>query len=193
VSVRRWFGATSGVLVAIGVAWLASGASVRPAAAADPLTFGKHDVRSMFYVAKSENQNQVHYAMHVDAECKPQKKDPVFAYWRRLRKGVRYDEPLLPPGTRLYGASEGQTVVPGASSGGHVKMFVKALKRVPIDIEVAKVNGVCKATSLVTLKGQRAHLSYAYLQLGRMGLTVKYVDVIGYRVNGGAKVVQQFN
>jgi len=193
VSLRRRFGTTSCVLVAIGIAWLASAPPSRQAAAAERLAFGEHDVRSMFYVAKSENQNQVHYGLRLDADCRPQKKDPVFAYWRRLRKGVRYDEPLLPPGTRLYGASENQTVVPGPQSGGQVKMFVKALKRVPIEIQIEKVNGGCKTTSLVTLKGERVHLSYAYLQLGRLGLTVKYVDVIGYRVRDGAKVVQQFD
>ncbi len=164
----------------------------RSAAAADTVAFGPYDVHSMFYVAKSENQNQVHYGMRVDAECRPVKKDPVFAYWKRLRKGVRYDEPLLPPGTRLYGASDDQAVTI-AKSGGQVKMYVKALKRLPVDIKVQKVNSGCKTTSTVTLKGEPAHLSYAYLQLGRLGITVKYVDVVGYRVRDGVKVVQQFD
>ncbi|HEY6878345.1 MAG TPA: DUF4833 domain-containing protein, partial [Polyangiales bacterium] len=156
---------------------------------ADAVSFGPHDVRSIFYVAKSENQNQVHYAMRVDANCKPSAKAPVFAYWRRLRKGVRYDEPLLPPGTRLYGASDEQDVVAN-KTGSVVRMYVKALKRLPIDIQVEKLNGTCKTTATVTLKGERARLSYAYLQLGRLGITVKYVDVVGYRVRDGVKVVQ---
>lgn len=163
----------------------------RSAAAADTVAFGPNDVRSLFYVAKSENQNQVHYGLRVDADCRPVGKSPVFAYWRRLRKGVRYDEPLLSPGTRLYGASDDQKVSV-AKTGGQVKMYVKALKRLPISVAVDKSNGTCKSSSLVTLKGDAAQLSYAYLQLGRLGLTVKYVDVIGYRVRDGAKVVQQF-
>ena len=163
----------------------------RSAAAADTVAFGPFDLRSLFYVAKSENQNQVHYGLRVDAECRPLPKSPVFAYWKRLRKGQRFDEPLLPPGTRLYGASDDQTVTV-AKTGGQVRMYVKALKRLPIAVAVDKVNGSCKSTALVSLKGENAQLSYAYLQLGRLGLTVKYVDVIGYRVRDGAKVVQQF-
>jgi hypothetical protein len=154
--------------------------------------FGPYDVRSMFYVAKSENQNQVHYAIRLDEDCKPVAEAPVFAYWRRLRKGVRYDEPLVSPGTRLYGASDEQTVTL-AKDAAHVKMYVKALKRLPIDIRVEKLNGSCKTTPTVSLKGEPATLSYAYLQLGRLGITVKYVDVIGYRVRDGGKVVQQFD
>jgi hypothetical protein len=186
VFVRRLLGVGSLLLV---LACLSP--FTRTAAAGEVVSFGAYDVRSMFYVAKSENQNQVHYAIRLDADCKPLKKQPVFAYWKRLRKGVRYDEPLLPPGTRLYGASDDQQVQL-AKLGGQVKMYVKALKRLPIDISVAKVNGTCKATSIVTIKGEPAQLRYAYLQLGRLGLTVKYVDVIGYRLRDGAKVVQQF-
>jgi hypothetical protein len=185
VSARRLLGVGS-LLLVLACLW-----PLPRSAAADAVAFGPFDLRSLFYVAKSENQNQVHYAMRVDGECRPTSKSPVFAYWKRLRKGQRYDEPLLPPGTRLYGASDEQKVTL-AKSGGQVKMYVKALKRLPIVVSVDKVNGSCKSTALVTIKGESAQLSYAYLQLGRLGITVKYVDVIGYRVRDGAKVVQQF-
>src|ERR1700709_410946 len=78
--------------------------------AGDPVTFGPHDVHSVFHVEKSENQNQVHYGVRLDAACHPQGNSPVFAYWRRLKKDVRVDEPLVGAGTRVYGASNEQTV-----------------------------------------------------------------------------------
>lgn len=184
---RRWLGFGPFLLfLSIGVYPLP------PTSAADTVAFGPFDLRTMFYVSKSENQNQVHYAMRVDRECRPSGKAPVFAYWRRLRKGQRFDEPLLPPGTRLYGASDEQKVTVG-KAGGTVNMYVKALKRLPIDIVVEKNAAGCKATSTVKLKGEAARLSYAFLQLGRLGITVKYVDVVGYRVRDGARVVQQFD
>jgi hypothetical protein len=186
VRVSSWFGALSAIIIGV------CGVCTPPVAIADDVTFGPHDVRSMFYVAKSENQNQVHYGLRVDANCKPRKDDPVFAYWRRLKKGVRYDEPLVPPGTRLYGASDDQSVQQ-TSNGGQIKMYVKALKRLPIEIKVEKVGTTCQTTATVVLKGARARLSYAFLQLGRFGLTVKYVDVVGYREKDGSKVVQQFD
>ena len=157
----------------------------------DGPSFGPHDVHSVFHVEKSENQNQVHYGIRLDAECRPLGKTPVFAYWKRLKKGVRVDEPLVGAGVRLYGASDAQTVLVSAS-GGHVEMYVKALKRLSVDIRVLKTKDGCRATPSVMLSGERAVLLHAYLQLGRFGLTVKYVDVVGTRERDGKAVTEQF-
>lgn len=159
--------------------------------AADSVSFGPHDVHSAFHVEKSENKNQVHYGVRVDSACRPQGKAPVFAYWRRLKKGVRVDEPLTGPGVRVYGASSDQTVIV-RPTGGHVTMYVKALKRLSVDIRVEKSKTGCVAVPRVVLKGEYARLSYAFLQLGRFGLTVKYVDVWGIRERDGLKVTEQF-
>ena len=161
-------------------------------AAADAVGFGPYDVRSAFYVAKSENKNEVHYAVHVDAACRPLGKTPVFGYWRRLKKGVRVDEPLTGAGVRVYGASSEQTVSV-TPNGGQIGMYVKALKRLSIDIRIDKgKDGVCTALPRVLLRGERARLSYAFLQLGRFGLSVKYVDVWGVRERDGRTVTEQF-
>lgn len=169
-------------------AWL--GAPSR-GVAAESVNFGPHDIHSAFHVEKSENKNEVHYAVRVDAACRPQGKTPVFAYWRRLKKGLRVDEPLTGPGTRVYGASSEQTVT-ATATGGRVKMYVKALKELPVDIQIDKGKTGCVAVPHVKLKGEPARLSYAFLQLGRFGLNVKYVDVWGYRDRDNVKVTQQF-
>jgi hypothetical protein len=172
----------------IGACWLV----VLPlGAAADTVTFGLYDVHSAFYIAKSENKNEVHYGVHLDADCRPQGKEPVFAYWRRLKKGVRVDEPMSGAGARLYGASSEQavTITP---TGGRVAMYVRALERLPVVVHVAKGTGGCAAVSFVVLKGERARLSYAFLQLGRFGFSVKYIDVWGVRESDGRKVTEQF-
>jgi hypothetical protein len=160
-------------------------------AAAESVSFGPHDVHSAFHVEKSENKNEVHYAVRVDAACRPQGKTPVFGYWRRLKKGVRVDEPLTGPGVRVYGASGEQTVTT-TPSGGRVTMYVKALKRLLVDIQIDKSKTGCVAVPHVKLKGEQARLSFAFLQLGRFGLTVKYVDVWGFRERDNLKVTEQF-
>lgn len=160
-------------------------------AGADEPTFGPYDVRSVFHVEKSENQNQVHYGIRLDAACRPLGKTPVFAYWKRLKQGVRVDEPLVGAGVRVYGPSDTQTVLI-SSTGGHVEMYVKALKRLPVDIRVTKTNDGCRAIPSVMLSGERVVLLHAYLQLGRFGLTVKYIDVVGTRAKDGKAVKEQF-
>jgi hypothetical protein len=178
-------------VVACCVLLLVTGLGVTASAAAG-VSFGKHDLRSVFYVAKSENQNQVHYGLRLDAECRPHKKAPVFAYWRRYRETGRVDAVLEGPGVRVYGASDEQKVQAG-TTGGTVDMYVKALPRVRIHVKVEKTADGCKATPLVTLQKQRAKLSHAFLQLGRWGLMVKYVEVVGTREADGKRISEKFD
>lgn len=157
---------------------------------ADYPQFGPYDVRSAFYVSKSENQNQVHYAVRLDEMCRPQKDHPVFGYWRRLKKGVRVDEPLEGPGRHLYGPSDEQAVAVG-QTGGLVRMFVKAAKKVKIEIRIVKTEAGCQATSYTQIQGTTARLTYAFLQLTRFGFGVKYVELVGTRTSDGARVSEQ--
>ena len=154
------------------------------------VTFGPNDVHSVFHVAKSENQNQVHYGLRLDAACRPVGKRPVFAYWSRYRATGRVDAPLEGLGTRFYGASDEQKVQVG-STGGSVRMYVKALDRVLVDIAIARTDKGCVAVPTTKIQGEPASLTRAYLQLGRFGLSVKYVDLLGTRVRDRARVVQR--
>jgi hypothetical protein len=54
----------------------------RRATADDIVQFAPPDVRSVFFIAKSQNRNQVHYGIRLDRECNPIGTRPVFAYWR---------------------------------------------------------------------------------------------------------------
>ena len=158
--------------------------------AEDAVTFGPHDVRSVFHVAKSENQNQVHYGLRLDAACRPLGKRPVFAYWSRQRASGRVDAPLEGLGQHFYGASDEQRVRTG-TTGGHVQMYVKALERVTVEISVQQTASGCVAVPTTLINGERASLSRAYLKLGRFGLSVAYVDVVGTRLRDGARIVQR--
>jgi hypothetical protein len=159
-------------------------------ARADAVRFGPHDVRSTFHVAKSENQNQVHYAVRLDAECRPVGTRPVFAYWQRLKGKKRVDGELDGLGSGVYGASDEQKVARTAQ-GGSVELFVKALKKVRITIEVQKSTQGCRAVPYTTILGQRVRLSHAFLQLGLFGVLPKYVDVVGYRVSDGVRIAER--
>ena len=50
---------------------------------------------SLFTIGKSQNKNQVQYAIRVDGQCVPVPGAPVFAYWRMLELGPTRLEPLL--------------------------------------------------------------------------------------------------
>jgi hypothetical protein len=164
----------------------------RFARAEEVVAFGPYDVHSVFHVAKSENQNQVHYGLRLDAACRPVGAQPVFAYWKRHRASGRVDAPLEGIGQRFYGASEKQSVQAGPM-GGRVRMHVKALDRVIVDIAIQKTASGCVAVPTTLINGERANLSRAYLQLGRFGLSVKYVDVVGTRTRDGMRIAQRMD
>src|SRR5690606_5583750 len=71
--------------------------------AAKTVPFGPKDVRSVAYVAKSENKNEVHYAVALDDRCMPAGPAPVFGYWRNRERGLPPEEPLLSREQRAYG------------------------------------------------------------------------------------------
>jgi hypothetical protein len=90
----------------------------------------------------------------------------------------------------VYGASDEQKVVKTAK-GSSVELYVKALKKVRIVIEVQKAAQGCQATAYTTILGERARLSHAFLQLGMLGVLPKYVDVVGFRLSDGKRIAER--
>lgn len=171
---------------------LAAFCSIAPhtARADGAVEFGPNDVRTVFYIAKSENKVEVHYGLRLDAACRPVGKAPVFGYWSRPRTGYRSTGALDGVGKRYYAASDAQKVEARAT-GGHVQMYVKALQKVVVDIDIQKTPQGCVAVPTTTINRERAQLSRAYLQFGSLGMSVKYVDIVGSRLATGARVVQR--
>jgi hypothetical protein len=107
----------------------------------------------------------------------------VFAYWRRVRLGEVFDAPLTGMGRMVYGASDEQVVEAG-TQGGRVQMHVKALERLRIEVDIRKAESGCATVSLTTLQGRRVRLSHAFVQLGGLGMRVRWVDVFGHDAQG---------
>jgi hypothetical protein len=124
------------------------------------------DVPSVFFIAKSENKNQVHYGVHLDASCAPLGRAPVFAYWRMLEHGPRATEPLLEREIGAYGFAD-QRVLTREPHGGRVEVRLRALPGRPIVIDTtAGEGGSCVATATTTIGGVPASLASVYAKLG---------------------------
>ena len=141
-----------------------------------PVRFGPHDVASLFSITKSENKNEVMYAVHLDAQCSPSGEAPVFAYWRLNEKGPGVLEPLLPLEEKAYGI-ERQRVLSNGGPGGKVELALRAVPTRPIVILTAMNAGRCEARSFVTISGESALLSNVYVKLS--GLRMDYVLLLG--------------
>ena len=108
-------------VIATAMALLASiGAFGARAGAAD-----SSEIASVFFVAKSENRNQVHYGVRLDSRCVPVGDRPVFAYWRMFERGPGATEALLPIEVGAYGVVE-QHVVSQGVAGGSVRVSMRS-------------------------------------------------------------------
>ena len=135
------------------------------------------DLASVMFVSKSENKNQVHYGIHLDAACKPAGAAPVYAYWRMLEKGPDAIEPLLSREQRAYGIGRQEV------RGDAVLVTLRGLPARPITIRVRREpNGGCAATAETTIGGLRARLFDVHLFLGF--LHVKAVLLTGWNAAG---------
>lgn len=125
---------------------------------------GERDVVSLFFIAKSENRNQVHYGVHLDASCAPVGPAPVFGYWRMLEHGPTATEPLLAREVRAYGFA-GERVMAREAQGGRVLVLLAALAQRPIVVETLASGSTCVATATTAIGGVPAALGSVFAQL----------------------------
>ena len=142
-----------------------------------------HDVPSVFFVAKSENRNQVHYGVHLDPACAPTGPSPVFAYWRMLEQGPGATEPLLPREEPAYGIAE-QRVIERRADGGRLLLRLRALPDRPIAIDTVSHDGTCEVSATTSIGGAPATLHSVFAQL-RWPFGVDYLQLDGRSVLDG--------
>jgi hypothetical protein len=138
---------------------------------------GAREVPSAFLISKSENKNQVHYAVHVDRECMPLGSAPVVPYWRMLERSTSATEPLQGREQRIYGI-ERQEV-----AGSRVRVTLKALRTRPITITTSRdASGACTASTVATINGRAARLYNIHVALSPFG--VSHLLVTGWADDG---------
>jgi hypothetical protein len=124
----------------------------------------RRDVASVFFVAKSENRNQVHYGVHLDSSCAPAGASPAFAYWRMLEVGPLATEPLLSREVRAYGFAD-QRILSHEGGAGRVAVTLQSLPDRPILIASTAAGETCLASATTNIAGAPAFLSSVYVKL----------------------------
>jgi hypothetical protein len=140
------------------------------------------DISSVFFVAKSENRNQVHYGVHLDEACAPTGRSPVFAYWRMLEHGPLATEPLLAHEVRAYGVGE-QRVLAREQGGGRVAVSLRALPARTIVVTSRAQGEGCRADATTNIGGVPAALTSVYAKLG-WPFGVAYLMLSGRGLDG---------
>jgi hypothetical protein len=186
--------------LALACALAAAAALVVPMARGDDREEG--GTRTLFFIAKSENRNQVHYDVHLDRECAPVGAAPVFAYWRMLEHGPRAIEPLLPRELGAYGFGQ-QRVIARDHQGGRVSITLAALASRPIVVESHHVprmeshastdetaDSSCASSAYTAIAGVDATLTSVFVQL-RWPFGVESLTLRGRTTPGGGPVSER--
>jgi hypothetical protein len=147
------------------------------------------DVPSVFFVAKSENRNQVHYGIRLDDGCAPVGDAPVYAYWRMLERGPTAVEPLLSREVRAYGIAE-QHVIERGPGVSRTSVRLEALGSRPLVIESYASGGRCVARAVLPLAGVPAVLGDVFVQL-RWPFGVAHLLLSGHALEGGTVLSEQ--
>jgi hypothetical protein len=141
------------------------------------------ELPSVFFISKSENKNQVHYAVAVDANCAPAGGAPVRPYWRLLARGPAFTAPLLAREQRAYGIAS-QNVDQRWAAGGRITLVLEALPKRPLSIVTGKNSqGTCIASVYTVIQQQPARLYAIHVVLKWLG--VESLIIKGWATSDG--------
>ncbi|GMT98666.1 hypothetical protein KH5H1_27850 [Corallococcus caeni] len=119
--------------------------------------------QSAFFLTRSENRNQVHYALRLDEACRPVGTRPVQVYWRMLERGASEVEELLDIEQPVYGLEDSQPV-DATAEGWRVRVRLRAFPSRPIDITTARVDGRCQVQAWTKLGNSVSRLEHVFVK-----------------------------
>lgn len=159
-------------------------------AASAPRAVAQGPTRSvnLFLISKSQNKNQVQYAISVDDACAPVAEAPVYAYWRMLERGPNETEPLLAREQRPYGLAS-QTIERRDERGGEVVIALRALPSKTMRVKTWRAGQGCHAVVTTPIGGAPAHLFNVHASL-KWPFGVDYLLISGWSTDG-SKVLRE--
>jgi len=150
------------------------------------VTFGDNDVRTIFYISKSDDRNRVDYAIRLDQRCQPVGTTPVYAYWHRFEPGEATYGDLNSMDRRAYGISR-QTVRSRAANGSWVEMHLAGFPEQRFLVLAQRgEDGSCHARAQLSIDERDAFLDHIHVQLGWVG--VDRIVLHGREVTSGTEV-----
>lgn len=146
------------------------------------ITFAASDVRSMFHISKSQNQNEVHYGLRLNAACIPVGESPVFAYWRELEEGPDRISELLDREQAPYGVAPGQVV---ATTRGkpHVDFRLRPFPERSLIALPKRQGRRCVASVITNIADRPAVLESIHVALGFLW-QVDSLTITGHATDG---------
>jgi hypothetical protein len=118
-------------------------------------SFGRHDVRTVFFIEKSDDRNRVDYGIHLDARCQPVGNEPVYAYWHRFEPNEPVYGDLNIFDRQIY-AITSQSVRTRSESGTWTEMRLAAFPRMRVLILTQRTEAGCVARAQIPVNDRPA-------------------------------------
>jgi hypothetical protein len=143
-------------------------------------------VPSAFFIGKSENRNEVHFAVQATDACALAGSEPVYPYWRMRERGAKATEPLLGHEHAAYGLVS-QRVVREPSGESRVELALRAVPQRTVTVRLRRSEGRCVADATTRIGGAPARLTRVFVTVGFL-VQVRSVDLHGVRADGSPVV-----
>jgi hypothetical protein len=141
---------------------------------------------SVIFLTKNTNNNQVHYGVNVDKQCRPTAKDSVYAYWRMLEEGPKERDKLMfweQPG---YGVRQPEEVNLDNDSGS-LSLIIRGVPGHRIMLETFTTDSGCGARAFTSISGEEALLERIDINVSGWA-DVHKVEIHGVSVSSGLTV-----
>jgi Domain of unknown function (DUF4833) len=143
-------------------------------------TNNRHD---LFFINKSENKNQVHYAIILNDKCFPEGVAPIYPYWLMLERGPNITEGLLGREQGAYGIHSQKVI------SNSVELILNALPNKKIKVSSSLENGKCSLETITFINNKEAILKSVHVELGF--LRVKSITIHGLRLDNGSNIEEK--
>lgn len=153
--------------------------------------FERHDVPTIFFIDKSDDRNRVDYGIHLDTNCRPASGSPMEVYWREFENGAegRVTHGLNMFEGPVYGVGL-QRVSETHPDGVIMEIEIRALSSRHVQVHTARAPHGCTARATLTIAGTLAYLDHVHLTLGDGPGSLRFADLYGTAVEGGASVTE---
>jgi hypothetical protein len=141
---------------------------------------------SVLFLTKNTNNNQVHYGVNVDKQCRPAVEDPVYAYWRMLEEGPDERDKLKfweQPG---YGVRQPEKVDLNTDSGS-LALVIRGVPEHKIRLETFSSELGCRARAITGISGEEAILLRIDIDVSGWA-DVHKVEIHGISLHSGLEV-----
>jgi hypothetical protein len=152
-------------------------------------SFGAHDVRTVFHVAKSDDRNRVDYGIHLDGECQPIGSEPMYVYWHRFEPGQALYGDLNALDRRAYGIAS-QSVRTRSPAGTWTELRINALPDLRILVLTQRTAQGCIGRARVLVNSRPAYVDRVFVQLAGP-LSVEFITLSGVDAVSSAPVAER--